>query len=140
MDEPLVVNHANQIILGLGLATLVSAKQNILISIGNVDGVRVCGLILQAGPSGPGASVAPTLLEWGRDATSYPGDPNNPVLYMMFSPELEVQMAQSIPLLQSILWSTYEMGMSSATTCGCGEQTMLSVLSRTAAIDVVMEW
>ena len=78
LDEPLAINHANQIILGLGLATLVSAKQNILISIGNVDGVRVCGLILQAGPAGPGASVAPTLLEWGRDTTSYPGDPNNP--------------------------------------------------------------
>ena len=28
LDEPLAINHANQIILGLGLATLVSAKKN----------------------------------------------------------------------------------------------------------------
>eukprot|EP00943_MAST-04B_sp_MAST-4B-sp1_P006875 g6875.t1 len=78
LDEPLVVNKPNQIILGLGLATLISAKQNVLISVGNVDGVRVCGLILQAGPAANN-NMAPTLLEWGRTADRYhSGDPKNP--------------------------------------------------------------
>ena len=77
LDQPLVINKPNQIILGLGLATLVSAKQNILISIGSIDGVRICGLILQAGPDANGIS-APTLLEWGRTDSYHAGNPQNP--------------------------------------------------------------
>lgn len=66
LDEPLKVETAGQVLLGLGLATLVSAKQNTLIQVGNVDGVQVAGLLLQAGPSAVGDSTpAPVLLQWG---------------------------------------------------------------------------
>ena len=94
LDEPLVVNHANQIILGLGLATLVSAKQNILISIGNVDGVRVCGLILQAGPSGPGHLLPQHSLSGVGIRQAIQETQTIQALYTMFLPGLEGQTAQ----------------------------------------------
>ena len=66
LDQPLIVNSSGQILLGLGLATLVSAAQNVVISIGDVDGVRIAGVILQAGPPHPVTkAAAPALLEWG---------------------------------------------------------------------------
>lgn len=66
LDEPLRVSHAGQVLLGLGLATLVSARQNTLIQVGDVGGVRVAGLLLQAGPPiGGGNEAAPVLLQWG---------------------------------------------------------------------------
>jgi hypothetical protein len=42
-----------------------------------VDGVRVCGLLLQAGPAS-GAAVAPSLLQWGSDKGGYGGNAANP--------------------------------------------------------------
>jgi len=78
IDEPLRVNHANQIVLGLGLATLVASNGNGIISVGNVPGVRIGGIILQAGPM-KGGSASPYLLQWGRAVgKQYPGDPKNP--------------------------------------------------------------
>jgi hypothetical protein len=73
LDEPLAVKTAGQVVLGLGLATLVSSAGNALIKVGDVDGVRVAGLLLQAGPlparaDGRNATSAPTLLEWGTGA------------------------------------------------------------------------
>jgi len=66
-DEPLQLNTTGQVLLGLGLVTLVSAKQNAVISVGDVDGVRVAGVLLQAGPP-QGDVTAPTLLQWGTGA------------------------------------------------------------------------
>jgi hypothetical protein len=63
IEEPLKVNTKGQVLLGLGLATLVSAKQNVVIQVGNVDSVRVAGVLLQAGPKG--TSNAAALLQWG---------------------------------------------------------------------------
>ena len=40
---------------------------------GNVDGVRIAGLILQAGPKG-----ATSLLQWGEASSRYAGNPDNP--------------------------------------------------------------
>lgn len=66
IDEPLLVQTSGQVVLGLGLATLVSAAQNTIFSIGDVDGVRLAGLLLQAGPPHPGSgAVAPSLVQWG---------------------------------------------------------------------------
>ena len=64
-------------LLGIGLATLVSAKQNVIIAVGDVDGVRVGGLLLQAGPPGPSGEVAPALLQWGS-TSGYTGDGRAP--------------------------------------------------------------
>ena len=57
---------SGQVVLGLGLATLVSAAQNTIFSIGDVDGVRLAGMLLQAGPLHPGSgAAAPSLVQWG---------------------------------------------------------------------------
>jgi hypothetical protein len=77
LDEPLVLSTKGQVLLGLGLATLVSAKQNAVVSVGNVDGVRVAGLLLQAGPA-QGTTSAPALLQWGTTTSTFAGDAKSP--------------------------------------------------------------
>ena len=71
LDAPLQVTTDNQVILGLGLATLVPSKGNSAIEVGDVDGVRVAGVLLQAG-----ATSSPTLLKWGSKKAA--GDASNP--------------------------------------------------------------
>ena len=65
LDAPLELNKAGQVLLGLGMATLASAKQNAVIKVGNVDGVRICSLIAQAGPPSASGQAAPVLIEFG---------------------------------------------------------------------------
>ena len=61
LTAPLLVNHTGQVVLGLGLATLVSGNGNAVIQVGNVDAVRIAGpMILQAG-----TKPTPALLQWG---------------------------------------------------------------------------
>lgn len=60
LDAPISVTNSNTIVLGLGFATLVSSNGTPVISVGDVDGVRISGLLLQAGPK-----PTPTLLQWG---------------------------------------------------------------------------
>ncbi|CAK0810061.1 unnamed protein product [Prorocentrum cordatum] len=72
LDEPLKVGTKNQVVLGLGLATLVSTAGNAVIQVGSVDGVRIAGVLLQAGET-----LSETLLQWGDD-TAFKGDPENP--------------------------------------------------------------
>lgn len=81
IDTPLIVDNANTTILGLGLATLVAARDTAsVIQIGDVDGVRVCGLILQAGPVSSSLrddASNKTLLTWGT-GRGYPGSVTSP--------------------------------------------------------------
>lgn len=49
LSESLRVNHGNTVVLGLGLATLITTNGHPCIVVGNVDGVRVSGLLLEAG-------------------------------------------------------------------------------------------
>ena len=79
LDAPLYVNKSGTIVLGLGLATLVASNQvETIISVGDVDGVRICGLLLQAGPpkdpSNPTQNNVPsagsTLISWGSSKTN----------------------------------------------------------------------
>jgi hypothetical protein len=74
INAPLRVNNSGTIVLGLGLATLVASGQTeSIISVGDVDGVRICGLLMQAGPpkdtSNPVQNNLPpagtTLIAWG---------------------------------------------------------------------------
>lgn len=60
LHEPLELKHDNQVLLGLGLATLVAANRYAAVKVGNVDGVRVAGVLLEAGDEAP-----EVLLEWG---------------------------------------------------------------------------
>lgn len=60
LEAPLELNAENQVLLGLGFATLVAPEGAPAVRVGNVDGVRVAGLLLQAGPGN-----RDSLLEWG---------------------------------------------------------------------------
>jgi hypothetical protein len=71
LTEPIVVNNPNTVVLGMGLVTLVSANGNSCLEVGNVDGVRIAGILFQAGPSN-----ADTLLRYGNGKCT--GDSNNP--------------------------------------------------------------
>lgn len=46
LDAAITVNKANQVLLGMGMATLVSTNGNACIEVGDVDGVRIAGVIL----------------------------------------------------------------------------------------------
>ncbi|CAK0861942.1 unnamed protein product, partial [Prorocentrum cordatum] len=71
LDAPLELNTEGQVLLGLGLATLVATDGTPAIRVGNVDGVRVAGVLLEAG-----TGETEALLEWG-DGT-HKGDATNP--------------------------------------------------------------
>lgn len=70
LEDSIRVNNANTVVLGLGLTTLIAANGKPAIEVGNVDGVRIAGVLLQAGPSKTEA-----LLKWG---SGYAGNQSNP--------------------------------------------------------------
>jgi hypothetical protein len=49
MNDTLRVNNANTVVLGLGFPTLVASNGVTLISVADVDGVKVAGLLMDAG-------------------------------------------------------------------------------------------
>lgn len=49
LSESLKVTHAGTVILGMGMATLIPTNGNAAIEVSNVDGVRIAGLLLEAG-------------------------------------------------------------------------------------------
>ncbi|MEU6933437.1 discoidin domain-containing protein [Streptomyces sp. NPDC046374] len=60
VDRTIEVNRANTIVLGLGLATLVPDNGVTAMRVADVDGVRLAGFLLDAGPVN-----SPSLLEVG---------------------------------------------------------------------------
>jgi hypothetical protein len=72
LSESLKVNKAGQVILGIGMTTLISTNGNALIEVGDVDSVRIAGLTLEAG-----TKKSPTLLKWGsgsfKGSSTHPG-------------------------------------------------------------------
>lgn len=82
LSECLNVRKANQVILGLGYATLVAPENGspcIRIQSG-VAGVRIAGVMLEASTLHKDESTSETrsLLEWGSPTTDDPGDASNP--------------------------------------------------------------
>ena len=83
LPEPIVIGRSAspyQVLLGLGLATLIPTRRNAAIHVRDVPGVRVAGLLLQAGPvtsksliTVGGGGAAP---EVETDET----DPSNPIV------------------------------------------------------------
>jgi len=73
LSAPLELNSPNQVLLGLGLATLVSAAGQPVVRVGNVDGVRIGGVLLEAG-----TQATEALLMWGDG--SHSGSASNPGL------------------------------------------------------------
>jgi hypothetical protein len=60
LDQALQVTKKGQVVLGIGMATLISTNGNSCIEVGNVDDVRIAGVILEAGNK-----MSETLLKWG---------------------------------------------------------------------------
>lgn len=73
LDDSIKVNRHDVIILGLGMATLISTNGKACIEVGNVDGVRIAGILLQAGEI-----ETPALLQFGVWKSGYAGNAQNP--------------------------------------------------------------
>lgn len=65
LTDPIQINKANTVVLGIGYPILISSTGKPCIVVGSVSGVRVGGILLQAGPSTD--PVTPTLLQWGPE-------------------------------------------------------------------------
>jgi hypothetical protein len=60
LTEPLRVTRADTVMLGLGLATLLATNGNALLTVADVSGVSIAGLMFDAGPV-----MSPVLMEVG---------------------------------------------------------------------------
>lgn len=49
IDKPVVVENENAIVYGMGLATFVAEKGNICMKTADIDGIKVCGILFEAG-------------------------------------------------------------------------------------------
>ena len=65
IDKAIEVKNPNTIVLGIGLASLQSTNGNACIKVSDVDGVKIAGLLFDAG-----ASNSATLLQVGKTASS----------------------------------------------------------------------
>ena len=65
LDRPIQVNRAGTVVLGLGYATLVPDNGVTALRVADVDGVRLAGFLIDAGPVN-----SPTLLEVGPRGAS----------------------------------------------------------------------
>lgn len=65
VDQPIAVTRANTVVLGLGYATLVPDNGVTALKVADVDGVRLAGFLLDAGPAN-----SATLLEVGPEGAS----------------------------------------------------------------------
>lgn len=71
LEDTIVVNNPNTVVLGLGMATLIPKDDKPCIRVAGVDGVRIAGILLQAG-----FIKTPYLIQFG--APGYAGDATNP--------------------------------------------------------------
>ena len=71
LDEALKVQHDGQVLLGLGMATLIATKGNACIEVSDDIDARIAGLLLEAGET-----KSDTLLKWGTDTSK--GIPDKP--------------------------------------------------------------
>ncbi len=67
LPHPIIVERPDTVILGLGLATLVPTNGNEAITVADVSGVHIAGLILDAGPQN-----SPVLLKMGFSLFGFP--------------------------------------------------------------------
>jgi len=73
IDKTINVKRADTIILGLGMATLTAENGVVPMTVADVPGVEIAGLIFDAGPVN-----SPTLLSVGREAGADRSDPADP--------------------------------------------------------------
>ncbi len=72
-SQPITVTNPNTVVLGMGFATLVPQAGNAAITVADVDGVQVAGLIIDAGPT-----RSPVLFEAGNAGSANAGHAANP--------------------------------------------------------------
>ncbi len=72
-SQPITVTKANTVVLGMGYATLVPQAGNAAISVADVDGVQVAGLLIDAGPTN-----SPVLFEVGNPNGTNAAHASNP--------------------------------------------------------------
>ncbi|CAM5239047.1 hypothetical protein GCM10010329_45600 [Streptomyces spiroverticillatus] len=65
VDRPIEINRSNTVVLGLGLATIIPDNGVTAMKVADVDGVRLAGFLIDAGPVN-----SPTLLEVGPQGAS----------------------------------------------------------------------
>jgi hypothetical protein len=75
LDAPILVLRPDTVILGLGFPTLVPQQGNPAMSIANVPGVKLSGVIVDAGPVN-----SPVLLQVGLLPIGKGSDPGDPTL------------------------------------------------------------
>ena len=63
LPQTIVINHPNTIVLGLGFATLIPQNGNLAMRTANVPGIKLSGLIFDAGPQN-----SPALVQLGQPA------------------------------------------------------------------------
>lgn len=80
IESPLLVENPDTILMGIGLATLTNTDANTktIMRVSDVDGVRICGIMFDAGPS------AETLLELGTKHTGVSHESNPTILNDVF--------------------------------------------------------
>jgi hypothetical protein len=74
LDRSIEVKKPDAIVLALGDATLVPQNGSAAITVADVDGVQVAGLIVDAGPV-----PSPVLFQIGKPHGAKPSDPTDPV-------------------------------------------------------------
>jgi len=76
LDKPVAVSRRDAVVLGLGLPTLAPQRGNMAMQVGDVPGVKLAGLMIDAGPRN-----SAFLLQVGsRRQTSQASNPSNPTL------------------------------------------------------------
>ncbi len=75
LPRPIQVSRPDTVVLGLGFATLIPTRGNAAMTVSSVPGVKLSGLLFDAGPVN-----SPVLLEVGRAPGHGPADPNDPTL------------------------------------------------------------
>ncbi|WP_155893449.1 discoidin domain-containing protein [Cystobacter fuscus] len=76
LNDTLRVNNANTVVLGIGLPTLIQTSGQPTISVADVDGVKIAGLLLEAGTVN-----SPSILEVGPAGSSKDHSANPTFLY-----------------------------------------------------------
>jgi hypothetical protein len=79
LDQTINVTRANTVILGLGLATFINNNGVVAINVADVDGVRIAGLLFDAGTTN-----APALIQVGPSGASASHAANPIILYDVF--------------------------------------------------------
>jgi hypothetical protein len=76
LDSPIRITQPNTVILGIGLPVLTPTKGNTLVSVADVDGVSIGGILIEAGQTS-----SPTLLEVGDSGSSADHSKNPTMLF-----------------------------------------------------------